>query len=389
MNRMGRTRKKRSKRRSHQTLRTRGGDLLAEFHRIISLRETAQQKVDASQNINRRFLKSLKGGTINIKRAKPIVNNIAKQRTELTSNFPFSIQPFWKTSNSNEERVLREAVERLVAEPSETAANQQRIVEIKQLFTTLSNSRLQAAKEVNQKWKNITRRASRASQMKMVNALRGISIPDDEKEENKVAQDEKKSLEFFDQFGTNLEQYIWTEHPMGLKLVDFTLSYVEDRISKTVVIIPTLDTKYYSFKYMDIRNMNAMKQWVIYSLKLIRMIKVMKTEPNPSKRLDSILRNTYHLTRIIAFLMYIKEGNKLPNTTFDMNTYETRLYRYVFYRISYMAYRDGNMNKDMMTRIQVSIQQLKTMFKQKNETQWEDDLKQYGITIDVNASARK
>jgi len=365
---------------------------LAEFHRIISLRETAQQKVDASQNINRRFLKSLKGGAINIERAKPIVNNIAKQRTELTSNFPFFIQPFWKAPNSDnpsEESVLREVVERLIAEPSETAANQRRIVEIKQLFTTLSNSRLQAAKEVNQKWKNITRRASRSSQMKMVNALRGIRSSIVEEKEEKVVQDEQKSLEFFDQFGTNLEQYIWTEHTMGLKLVDFTLSYVEDRISKTVVIIPTLDTKYYSFKYMDIRNMNAMKQWVIYSLKLIRMIKIMKKEPNPSKRLDSILRNTYHLTRIIAFLMYIKEGNKLPNTTFDMNTYETRLYRYVFYHISYMAYHDGNMNKDMMTRIQVSIQQLKTMFEQKKEKQCIDDLKQYGITIDVNASARK
>lgn len=176
---------------------------------------------------------------------------------------------------------------------------------------------------------------------------------------------------------------------MGLKMVDFVLSFVEERISKTVVIIPTLDTKYYSFKYINIRDMNTMKQWVIYSLKLIRMIKAMKKEPNPSKRLDSILRNTYHLTRIIAFLMYIKEGSKLPNTTFDMNTYETRFYRLVFYRISYMAYRDSNMNEDMMTRIRISIQQLITMFKERNEKQWINDLKMYGIEEELIASARK
>jgi len=388
MNRMGRTRKKRSKRRSHQTLRTRGGDLLQELERIVSLRQTAQQKVDASQNINRRFLKSLKGGTINIKRAQPIVNTIAKQRRELTSNFPFSIQPFWNAlaSNSpNEEAILRAAVERLLEAPSELEANKRRIVEIKQLFTTLSNPRLQASKEVNQKWKNITRRASHASQMKMVNALRGIRSPvSEEKEEKEEKKDVQDPLLFFNRFGKDLGSFIWTEEKMGLRLIDFILKYV-DGISKTVVIIPTLDTRYYSFEYIEISDMETMKQWIIYSMKLIHMMEVMQQEP--SKRLSSLIRNTYHLTRIIAFLLYIKEGNKLPNTTFDMNTYDTRFYRLLFYVISYMSYRDGN--EDTRKRIRVSIQQLMTMFRERKETQWTRDIIPYGIEEELIASARK
>lgn len=373
---MGRTRKKRSKRRAHKTLRTRGGDLLQELERIISLRQTAQQKVDVSQNINRRFLQSLKGGEINVAKAKPIVNHIVSEREGLLPNFPFNVQPFWNAlASPNEEAILRAAVDSITDEyntKGKDAANKQLIVEIKQFFTSLSNPRLQAATAINQKWKNITRRASHASQMKMVNALRGIRSPvsEEKEEEKKEVQD---SLLFFDDFNDAYTRFKWIiKNDLGLNLVSFYLTYTnDDRKSQNVIVIsPDVmtpnDTRMHYIKFNDTE---IMKNWIFYSMKLIRYISKMEQ----SDITVDIRRLVYHLTRIISYLLYKNEEINNPSKDFRQHTYHSLLCRLVCYVISYMAIQDE--------RIFITMQQIIALLKEKGKGKWKRDILPYGITV--------
>lgn len=375
---MGRTRKKRSKRRAHKTLRTRGGDLLTEIARIVSLRQTAQQKVDASQNINRHFLQSLKGGEINVATAKPIVNHIVSEREGLLSNYPFSMQSLRNAlaSNSpNEEAILRAAVDSITDEykKGEDAANEKLINEIKQFFTSLSNPRKQAATAINQKWKNITRRASHASQMKMVNALRGIHSPVSEEKEDDEKKDVQKSLLFFDKFNDAYTRFKWIiKNDLGLNLVSFYLTYTnKDRKSQNVIVIsPDVktpdDKKMYYIKFNDTE---IMKNWIFYSMKLIRYISKMEQ----SDITVNILRLVYHLTRIISYLLYKNEEINNPSKDFRQHTYRSLLCRLVCYVISYMAIQDE--------RIFITMQQIIALLKEKGKEKWKRDILPYGITV--------